>query len=144
MLQCGIQALKENPVFGHGPKQRKKLQPCYDRLAKETNHRFHHPAAVGVHNIYLQNWLDFGLIGFAGYLAWGVILLTQMGKSLWSQMIDSYRNGILLGCLAGLSGIMVAGFFENNFRDGEVQTAVLVGMGIALAMLDQENRAVSK
>jgi len=36
---------------------------------------------------------------------------------------------------------MVAGFFENNFRDGEVQITILLVMGLSLVLLDKHKTA---
>jgi len=47
--------------------------------------------------------------------------------------------------MAGLCGNLVAGFFENNFRDGEVQIMIFVAMGLALSILQKmKNNPVEK
>ena len=32
------------------------------KITDETGHRFNNSASVGVHNIYLQTWLNFGIL----------------------------------------------------------------------------------
>jgi hypothetical protein len=51
---------------------------------------------------------------------------------------------LLAGLFAGFIGIMAAGFFENNFRDGEVQTAILTAMGIALALIHKKRKRANQ
>ena len=49
----------------------------------------------------------------------------------------SYENSILWSGLSGVCGFMVAGFFENNFRDGEVQVMLLILMGMSLRQIQK-------
>jgi len=51
-----------------------------------------------------------------------------------------YSNCILWGSIAGIGGFLSAGIFENNFRDGEVQTAALLLVSLALYEL-KKNRS---
>jgi len=141
MWKAAIRAIQERPLLGLGPNRRDLLQIHYDAVSRKYQHEFQHPARVGVHNLYLQNWVDFGLLGMAGYLAWWLTLIAQILSSLKQGPLSGRRNTTLLGCLAGFAGIMVAGFFENNFRDGEVQVAILLAMGLALVMLERKTGA---
>lgn len=148
MWRAAFNAIRERPVFGYGPARAEEIQPFYDRLAEKEKHTFQHRASVGVHNIFLQNWLDFGLTGLIGYLFFFGLLIGQSLKySLLKPALGKGTESYLIGIVAGLSGILLAGVFENNFRDGEVQTAVLTVMGLALsliykkkAMIDQGQR----
>jgi O-antigen ligase len=135
MWQAGIDAIRDHPLLGLGPNQHERLQPYYDRIAEAHQHEYQHSARVGVHNIYLQNWIDFGLIGLSGHLIWWLGLLIAIARQLWRHPERVHDNRYLIGCLAGLAGIMTAGMFENNIRDGEVQTTIFVVMGIALVLL---------
>jgi O-antigen ligase len=138
MWQAGVDAIRDHRFLGLGPNQPERLQPYYDRIAEQHRHEFQHSARVGVHNIYLQNWLDFGLIGLLGHLLWWFALLAAIGRHLWRYPERHSDNRYLIGCLAGLAGIMTAGFFENNIRDGEVQTTIFVVMGLALILLKKK------
>ena len=101
-------------------------------LAEKNNHRFNNSASAGVHNIYLQTWLNYGVIGFLAYLGIVFGFLLTCILSLRRVESSSWEGAIFWGALAGVSGFMVAGVFENNFRDGEVQTAFLMLMGLVL------------
>ena len=139
MWQASLRVIKDNPILGLGPMRREEMEPYYTRISKKEKHRFQHPPTVGVHNIYLQNWIDFGLLGMLGYLIWWGTLLIQILSTLRQGSITLKRNAQLSGFLAGLTGIMIAGFFENNFRDGEVQTTILMVMGLTLVLLDKRH-----
>jgi len=39
---------------------------------------------------------------------------------------------------------MAAGFFENNFRDGEVQAMLLILMGLSLRQMQKLNERIFK
>jgi len=138
MWQTGIETIRDHPILGLGPNQRERMQPYYQRIVEQYRHEFQHPPRVGVHNIYLQNWIDFGLLGFLGHLIWWLGLLGMIALRLRRYPGRTTENTFLIGCLAGLVGIMVAGFFENNVRDGEVQTTIFVVMGIALVLLKKD------
>jgi hypothetical protein len=44
--------------------------------------------------------------------------------------------------MAGAAGLMVAGVFENNFRDGEVQTCLLMLMGLSLRQMHKSKKRI--
>ena len=142
MWQAAVNMIKGNPILGLGPENDSTKQPYYDKLSKEKNHRFQHPTSVGVHNIYLQTWVDFGLIGIIGYLFWWLVLLFAVIKAIKSKLPNvNGSNAWLTGLFGGFIGIMVAGVFENNFRDGEVQTVIFTAMGLAMALIHQKRCA---
>jgi len=137
MWRAAIQIIRDNPILGLGPNQKEIMKPYYQRISQEEKHTFQHGPGVGVHNIYLQNWIDFGLLGLLGYLILFGTLVVQIMSALRQGSITLKRNAQLMGFMAGLIGILVAGTFENNFRDGEVQTVILTVMGLSLLLLDQ-------
>jgi hypothetical protein len=59
-------------------------------------------------------------------------------KGISNTQKFGYSNCILWGALAGIGGFMAAGFFENNFRDGEVQTSVLLLVSLALSDIQKQ------
>ena len=133
MWNSGVQGIKDHLLLGIGYGNDKNVMDRYRiPLAEENNHRFMNDASAGVHNIYLQTWLNYGIIGFLAYLGimFGLILTCIL--SLRRVESSSWEGSIFWGVIAGTSGFMVAGVFENNFRDGEVQTALLMLMGLVL------------
>ncbi|HIO60559.1 MAG TPA: hypothetical protein EYN39_01850 [Deltaproteobacteria bacterium] len=145
MWETGIAAIKDHFWLGIGYNNDAEIMPKYRELIKErTGHRFNNNAGIGVHNIYLQTWINYGLLGFLGYLSILFIFLTQSIRTLFQTTSFSYENSILWGGIAGVSGFMVAGFFENNFRDGEVQAMLLILMGLSLRQMQKLNERIFK
>ncbi|MCP4295537.1 MAG: O-antigen ligase family protein [Proteobacteria bacterium] len=141
MWRAGVEIIKDNPIFGLGPNMGDKMLPYYDKVSATEKHKFQHHPKIGLHNIYLQTWIDFGLAGLAGYLLiWLSLLIAICRKLILEGFSHSVGNTLLLGLLGGFSGSMLAGFFENNFRDGEVQATILTFMGLALILLRRSDQ----
>ncbi|MEL0044963.1 MAG: O-antigen ligase family protein [Deltaproteobacteria bacterium] len=133
MWDSGVQGIQDHPIWGIGYGNDKNVMDQYRiPLAEKNNHRFNNSASAGVHNIYLQTWLNYGVIGFLAYLGIVFGFLLTCILSLRRVESSSWEGAVFWGALAGVSGFMVAGVFENNFRDGEVQTAFLMLMGLVL------------
>ena len=86
------------------------------------------------HNIYLKFLTKYGILGLLGYLSFWVFLLyrnliqlRQVGNSLFIKAFVS-----------GYMGFMLAGFFENNFTDAEVQFLLLFVLGINLSLIEED------
>ncbi len=145
MWSAAVDIIADHPILGLGPRRSEIMQPYYDRTAAKYHHKFQHKAHVGVHNIYLQNWIDFGILGLAGYLSWFFILIGGLITTIKrSPAFGNNLEGLATGLVAAFSGILIAGFFENNFRDGEVQTAILTAMGLSLLLIFRKRNAGSK
>ena len=138
MWIAGIRIIKDYPVFGIGGYNAETMLPYYQAVEKERKEKFQHHPGVGVHNIYLQTWINFGILGILGYL---IMWFNLIRRSAWTVLKDSHsrekNRSFLIGIVAGLCGSMVAGLAENNFRDGEVQIAIFFMMGCAMALIDQ-------
>ena len=145
MWEAGIYAIQDHFWLGIGYGNDAKIMPYYrDIITDRTGHRFHNKASAGVHNIYLQTWINYGLFGFLGYLSILAIFLWQCIGSLSRTIPYSYENSILWAGIAGVCGFMVAGFFENNFRDGEVQVMLLILMGLNLRQIQKVKKRIFK
>ena len=81
------------------------------------------------HNIYLKYLTKYGLLGFLGFVAFWITIfyynLTYRGE---------YKD-FIRSLLSGYVGFLIAGFFENNFVDAEVQFAVMFVLGLNFALL---------
>lgn len=143
MWESARLAIRDHFWWGIGPEQDGSVMPFYrDIVKKEYQYpEFYNKASVGVHNIYLQTWLNFGLIGFLGYLCfWGVILFWLVKALAQTGPGGSFHKDLLWGLLSGFLGFLVAGIFENSFRDGEIQTILfaLIGLAILIGESDKE------
>ena len=112
--------------------------PEYRKMISEnTGHRFQNKASTGVHNIYLQTWINYGFFGMLGYMGILVIFLSQTTRALLRTNNFTFENSILWAGISGVCGFMVAGFFENNFRDGEVQAMLMILMGLCFNQIQK-------
>ena len=139
MWEAGVEIVKDHPILGLGPNMFHLMIPYYNKISDKNKQKSQHPPSLGVHNIYLQNWIDFGLTGLLGFLLIFLLLISAIKHKINRYNIrQSLDHALLLGIMAGICGFLVAGFFENNFRDGEVQVTVLTIVGIALALLNKK------
>ncbi len=101
------------------PKINKKLPPS----------KWPHFHGGLTHNIYLKFLTKYGILGLLGYLIfWAYILLANFKATLRIFRLFSF----------GYIGFLLAGFFENNFTDAEVQFAIWFVLGINFAFLHLE------
>ena len=131
MWETGISAIKDHFWLGIGYNNDAIVMPIYrKRISNNTGHQFQNKASTGVHNIYLQTWVNYGFFGMLGYLGILAIFLSQTTRALLRSNNFTFENSILWAGISGVCGFMVAGFFENNFRDGEVQAMLMILMGL--------------
>lgn len=133
MWEAGWSAIQDHLLLGIGPRNNAQVLPQYrDPISQRTGHRFFNSASAGVHNIYLQIWIYAGIVGLLSYLAIWMLFIHHNWQALrQSPQGWGFYPSLLLGGLAGIVGFLVAGIFENNFLDGEVQTAVMMILGLS-------------
>jgi O-antigen ligase len=134
LWEAGLLAIRDRPLLGMGlGNERRDFEPYRQRVGAEHGVTFSVLAAAGPHDVYIQVAMVLGLLGLAAYLwlwgtqiAWCIVWLRRAGDRL------PFERGLLWGALGGMAGTMVAGVFENNFFDKEVETMMLMLMGLAL------------
>ncbi|MBF0350513.1 MAG: O-antigen ligase family protein [SAR324 cluster bacterium] len=133
MWETGIMSIKDHFWFGIGWKNDTVVMDKYRQQITERNgHIFWNKASAGIHNIYLQMFVYLGFPGLLLYLGlWGCMFRWNYQNIRLSQPA-SLENGILWGMSAGWMGFMLAGFFENDFMDGETQTLLFMLWGWSL------------
>jgi O-antigen ligase len=129
MAEAATYMVSERPLFGIGPEVVKHRYPIY-----------RHPTAPRVsvphlHDTLLQRAAEQGLFGLTTYLWW-------MGASLWLAFRGYRREGpagpradLYLTVILVLVGFNVAGLFEDNWRDTEVQRLLLFFLTIPLCLV---------
>jgi len=138
MWETGISAIKDHFWLGIGYNNDAVVMPEYrNRISENNGHRFQNNASTGVHNIYLQTWVNYGFFGMLGYLGIFVIFFLQTTRAILRTNIFTFENSILWAGISGVSGFMIAGLFENNFRDGEVQAMLLILMGLCFNQIQK-------
>ena len=129
MLQAGLFMVSERPLLGIGPRMVEYRYPIY-----------RHPTAPRIqvkhlHNSFLQIAAERGLLSLAAYL-WLMVAglrLTYRGyrdHGGWAgESADLY-----LGVLLALVGFNLAGLFEANWRDSEIQRLVLFLLAVPFCL----------
>ncbi len=121
MLEAGFMMVKDRPLFGLGPGMVERRYPIY---RSPTAPRFEVPH---LHNSFLQLAAERGLPGLLAYL-WMNAACLQVVVRRYRR--EGGRNGpradLYLGGLLALLAFNVAGLFENNWGDTEVQRPALL------------------
>ena len=126
MLDAGLEMISERPFFGLGLGMPERLYPNYRPLAAPRRSVPH------MHNTYLQVAAEGGMIGLGAYL-WLIgasLLAGYRGYRRCSKALP--RPGgkcfeeLYLGSFLALIGFSLAGLFEANWLDTEVQRLALL------------------
>ena len=145
MWETGISAIRDHFWLGIGYNNDGVIMPEYrKKISKITGHRFHNKASTGVHNIYIQTWLNYGFFGMLAYLGIFLIFFLQTFRGLLKTNNFTFENSILWAGISGVCGFMVAGLFENNFRDGEVQAMLMILMGLCFNQIQKMKGRIFK
>ncbi len=135
LWESAVLAIQDHFWLGIGFENDSEVMPPYREVVGEKYQhvQFSNQASAGVHNIYLQTFLNSGVIGLLCYLwLWGTMLGWNIRWILYAKDQFPLEKSLLWGISAGFVGFMVAGIFENSFRDGEVQTLLFALMGWSL------------
>ncbi len=120
MAAAGGRMIAERPLFGIGPEM---VERRYALYREPTAPRYQVPH---LHDVLIQLAAERGLPALAAYLA-------LMGAAAWRALVGLRREGgrrgpradLWLGALLALLAFNVAGLFENNWGDTEVQRLCL-------------------
>lgn len=135
MLDAGLTMIAERPLFGLGPELVERRYPIYRPPGAPRSNIPH------LHNNLLQIAAERGLPALGSYLA-----LT--GVSLWLAWRRYRREGraagpradLWLGVMLALLAFNVAGLFESNWEDTEVQRPVLFVLAIPFCLVAGERK----
>ncbi|HEV8630276.1 MAG TPA: O-antigen ligase family protein [Thermoanaerobaculia bacterium] len=121
MAQAGFEMIRERPLLGQGPDMVKARYPLY-RLPAATRYTVPH-----LHDAFLEVAAERGLPALAALL---LLLGLPLARALAGYQREGARHGpraeLWLGVVVALVGFSVAGLFENNWGDIEVQRLVLL------------------
>lgn len=136
MAQAGGSMIRERPLVGQGPDMVELRYPLY-RLPEAPRKAVPH-----LHNGFLQLAAERGLPALAALL---LLLALPAARALRAYRREGGRSGpradLWLGTLGALVAFAVAGLFENNWGDVEVQRLVLVLLAIPYAIGDGDELA---
>lgn len=125
MLDAGLEMISERPIFGLGLGMPERLYPIYRPLAAPRRSVPH------LHNTYLQVAAEGGVIGLGAYL-WLIGASLLAGYRGYRRCLRDTRPGskrfeeLYLGSFLALIGFSLAGLFEANWLDTEVQRLALL------------------
>jgi O-antigen ligase len=120
MAQAGLLMVAERPLFGIGPDLVKDRYPLYRH---PTAPRYTVPH---LHNSFVQLAAERGLPALAAYfLMMGAAARAAFARLAAGGGLAGPRADLYLGALLALLAFNVAGLFENNWGDTEVQRLTL-------------------
>jgi O-antigen ligase len=129
MAEAGLRMVADRPLFGLGPQLVERRYPIY---RTPTAPRY---AVPHLHNNLLQLAAERGLPSLAAYLA---MMAGSLCLAYRRYRQEGGRRGprsdLYLGVMLALFAFNVAGLFENNWGDTEVQRVVLFVMAIPFCL----------
>ena len=129
MLEAGLYMISERPFFGLGPEMVQHRYPIYRHPTAPRQQTPH------LHNALLQLAAERGLLSLAAYFA---LFWISIRRAWVAYGTEGRRLGpsasIYVGVILALLAFNVAGLFENNWEDTEVQRLVLCLLSIPIAL----------
>jgi O-antigen ligase len=133
MARAGARMVRDSPVFGLGPEMVKPYYPLYrdpDAPRWSVPH---------LHNNVIQIAASNGLFAAAAYLLLVGLLLAR-AAALVRRGDGPDRAALWAGALLAGSALTVAGLFEYNFGDTEVEMATLLVFAIPFSGASKAGR----
>jgi O-antigen ligase len=120
MADAGLHMIAERPLLGMGPEMVQERYPLY---RPPSAPRFQVPH---LHNSFLQLGAERGLPALLAYLGMMGLSMTACWRRYRREGgASGPRAALLLGILVALIAFNLAGLFEDNWGDTEVQRPVL-------------------
>ena len=126
MWRAGASMVADRPFLGVGPGRVGYLYPVYRKPG------FVDPRVGHLHDNVVHTAAETGVPSALAYLAF----VALVGAATWPLARDGSRPGVQAlarGALAVNAALFVAGLFEYNFGDVEVQRAMLVLLALPFA-----------
>ncbi|HKI00888.1 MAG TPA: O-antigen ligase family protein [Thermoanaerobaculia bacterium] len=135
MLEAGLTMVRERPLFGFGPELVERRYPIY-RSPSAPRYDIPH-----LHNSLLEIAAERGLPALGAYL-W---LTAAAILEAWRRFRrEGGRRGpradLYVGVMLALLAFNVAGLFENNWGDTEVQRSVLFVLALPFCLAAASSR----
>jgi putative inorganic carbon (hco3(-)) transporter len=129
MLEAGLTMVRERPLFGCGPEMVERRYPLY-RAPSAPRYEIPH-----LHNSLLELAAERGLPALVSYL-W--LTLAAVAAAWRRFRAEGGRHGpradLYVGVMLALLAFNVAGLFENNWGDTEVQRPVLFVLALPFCL----------
>jgi O-antigen ligase len=128
MVEAGITMIADRPLFGLGPELAERWYPIY---RSPTAPRYNVPH---LHNNLLQLAAERGLPALAAYLALTAAALGAAWRGYRREGAGGPRADLYLGVMLALLAFNVAGLFEHNWGDTEVQRPALLLLALPFCL----------
>lgn len=142
LMEAGLRIIKAHPALGAGLGGDAVRQVCMDQGAYALGHTpFTHS-----HNIYIQIWLEHGLLGIAAFAA-GCWHALKDGVAVFQQeSVSRSTRFIVLGAASALAGSLISGLADYLFNYPRVMlifwfSVSLLMAGVKLARRGERARA---
>jgi len=134
MFDAGLHMIAERPLFGLGPDMVQRRYPLYRH---PTAPRYWVPH---LHNSFLQLTAERGLPALGAYL-WMMAASITLAVRRFRRRggFAGPRADLDLGCALALVGFNLAGLFEYNWGDTEVQRLVLFLLALPFCLELEES-----
>lgn len=135
MLEAGWRMARERPVFGHGPDMVRERYPIY-RHPTAPRHWVPH-----LHNNLIQIAAENGLVAAATFF-WLMVAATWAAYRGFraQRRAGNVGSDLHLGALGALVAFNVAGMFEYNWGDTEVQRLILFMIALPFCLQWEDDR----
>jgi len=129
MARAGLDMIRERPLFGLGPTMVEQRYPIY---RQPTAPRYLVPH---LHNSFLQLAAERGLVSLAAYL-WLMIASLRLAWRRYRAegCAVGPRADLYLGSIVALAAFNLAGIFEYNWGDTEVQRLALFVLALPFCL----------
>lgn len=129
MAEAGLHMISDRPLFGIGPGMVQEYYPVYRH---PTAHR---TDVKHLHNTLLHLAAERGLLSVVAYL-WLMVAVFVMASRGYRDEggLEGHRADLYLGVLLSLVALNVAGVFEANWRDTEIQRWALFFLAVPVCL----------
>jgi len=129
MAEAGLHMIADRPLFGIGPGMVQHYYPIYRHPTAPR------PEVKHLHNTLLQLAAERGMLSVLAYL-WLMIAALWLCYRGYQRGggLDGPRADLYLGVMLALVALNIAGIFEANWRDTEVQRWALFLLAVPVCL----------
>ena len=136
MWQAAFKVLEQSPIFGSGFANYQPLADAYLEIGREVDHTFINTPQIGVHNVWLQAWINYGLAGVLA-IAWLIFWPMWQVAKAFPAFVRAWQQGsakieqtkfrlywLELGIFFSFAALFIIFLFENVIEAGHSKNAL--------------------
>lgn len=128
LMEAGLRIIKAHPVLGAGLGGDAVRQACMDQSAYAMSTPFTHS-----HDIYIQLWLEHGLLGIAAFAAGCWHALKEGVGVFRRESVSRSTRFIVLGSASALAGSLISGLADYLFNYPRVMLIFWFSVSLLMA-----------